>query len=64
MSNDLKDVFPGREVAIRGETVCANPFYARQLPKVFALARDIQPALQASNGDMMAALALAGDANP
>lgn len=68
MSSNLDVLFPGRDVKIRDasapegfQTIRVNPFFARQLPKVFALARDLMPAIKAANGDVMAALALAGD---
>lgn len=61
MSNDLEVLFPGRDVEIRGQTLRVSPFTARQLPKVFALARDIMPAFKQADGDLMGAFALIGD---
>lgn len=70
MSDDLKVLFPGRDIEIRDFnnpesgsplTLRITPFTARQIPKVLAFVVNIRPLLQEAGGDALKLIALGGD---
>ncbi|MGZ3325698.1 MAG: DUF6631 family protein [Xanthobacteraceae bacterium] len=49
MSDDLKALFPGREVAAGGETIKVSPFVFGQLPKVAKCFASIKGVIEGGN---------------
>jgi hypothetical protein len=53
MSDELKVLFPGREVIVGGETIAVKPFKMGQYPKVIEIIADIAPLIAQADGNMM-----------
>jgi hypothetical protein len=61
MTDELKTLFPGKEVEIAGKKMVIKPFSLGQIPKVAGLFGKLGPALAESNGNIIKMIELGGE---